>query len=221
MMIDWTQIDTVLLDMDGTLLDLHFDNYFWLTYLPARYAALNNLPIEAAEARLHQEIKHHEGTLAWYCLDFWSERLGIDIVALTHEVKDRIALRPQAMEFLQLLGELGKERVLITNAHRGSLNLKLQETSLAFGVDRVISSHDYQAPKEDLKFWEALEDDLKFLPARTLFIDDTARILAKAAEYGIGHVLGIHQPDSKISRQMTEYPAIWDFAEIMPSTSNL
>ena len=27
-MIDWTSIDTVLLDMDGTLLDLHYDNAF-------------------------------------------------------------------------------------------------------------------------------------------------------------------------------------------------
>lgn len=221
MMIDWTKIDTVLLDMDGTLLDLHFDNYFWLTYLPAHYAQLNDLPIEAAEARLHKEIKQHEGTLAWYCLDFWSDRLAIDIVALKHEVKDRIALRPQAMEFLHMLGKLGKERVLITNAHRGSLNLKLQQTPLALGLDRVISAHDYQTPKEDLKFWQSLQNDLKFLPSRTLFIDDTARILAKAAEYGISHVLGIHQPDSKISRQMTEYPAIWDFAEIMPSTANL
>ena len=26
-MINWQQIDTVFLDMDGTLLDLHFDNY--------------------------------------------------------------------------------------------------------------------------------------------------------------------------------------------------
>ena len=29
--IDWTQLDTILLDMDGTLLDLEFDNHFWGT----------------------------------------------------------------------------------------------------------------------------------------------------------------------------------------------
>ena len=28
--IDWQSIDDVLLDMDGTLLDLHYDATFWL-----------------------------------------------------------------------------------------------------------------------------------------------------------------------------------------------
>ena len=32
--IDWTRIDTILLDMDGTLLDLGFDNFFWREHVP-------------------------------------------------------------------------------------------------------------------------------------------------------------------------------------------
>lgn len=32
--IAWQEVDTVLLDMDGTLLDLAFDNYFWQTLVP-------------------------------------------------------------------------------------------------------------------------------------------------------------------------------------------
>ena len=32
--LDWTSIDTVLLDMDGTLLDLRFDNWFWQEHVP-------------------------------------------------------------------------------------------------------------------------------------------------------------------------------------------
>ncbi|MCP4043692.1 MAG: haloacid dehalogenase, partial [Gammaproteobacteria bacterium] len=34
--INWNSIHTVLLDMDGTLLDLHFDNQFWLEHVPLR-----------------------------------------------------------------------------------------------------------------------------------------------------------------------------------------
>jgi 5'-nucleotidase len=32
--LDWNNIDTVLLDMDGTLLDLAFDSQFWLQDVP-------------------------------------------------------------------------------------------------------------------------------------------------------------------------------------------
>ncbi|NLD01354.1 MAG: haloacid dehalogenase, partial [Gammaproteobacteria bacterium] len=48
----WAHIDTVLLDMDGTLLDLHFDNFFWLKYLPQCYAEKNNLSLAQADAYL-------------------------------------------------------------------------------------------------------------------------------------------------------------------------
>ena len=42
---DWRAIDTVLLDMDGTLLDLRFDNYFWLELVPRKYGAMAMLPV--------------------------------------------------------------------------------------------------------------------------------------------------------------------------------
>ena len=45
----WSDIDTVLLDMDGTLLDLHFDNHFWLEHLPQRYAELHGVSRAMAE----------------------------------------------------------------------------------------------------------------------------------------------------------------------------
>lgn len=215
-MVDWTEIDTVLLDMDGTLLDLHFDNHFWLHHLPTRYAEIKGMPIADAISYLKADIQGFEGTLEWYCVDFWSERLNIDISALKREIKDKIALRPDTTPFLKWLGETGKRRILITNAHRKSLDIKLGETQLDRHLDRLISSHDYRAPKESAAFWHQLQQEEGFNPARALFIDDTARILTFAKQHGIGHVLGIHQPDSRILRKMIEHPAIDDFHEIMP-----
>ena len=44
-MINWHDIDTVLLDLDGTLLDLHFDNYFWCQHLPLCYARRHGIAL--------------------------------------------------------------------------------------------------------------------------------------------------------------------------------
>jgi 5'-nucleotidase len=216
-MIPWHDIDTVLLDMDGTLLDLHFDNYFWLTHLPARYAETHSVPLEEARQVLHAHIKAHEGTLKWYCLTHWSESLCLDIRALKEEVKHKIQIRPFVGEFLQRLQRLNKKLVLITNAHPESLDLKLEVTRIDRWLDMVISSHQFQYPKEEQAFWHQLQAHEHFDPARTLFIDDTERILKSAQTFGIRHLLGVHQPDSRITRpQITQFPAIDHFDEIFP-----
>ena len=68
MKIDWSNIETVLLDMDGTLLDLHFDNYFWKTHVPIIYARKNDITPEQAFEKLLPHFQQHMGTLEWYCV---------------------------------------------------------------------------------------------------------------------------------------------------------
>ena len=215
-MINWDLIDTVMLDMDGTLLDLHFDNYFWLDHLPQRYAQIHNVDLAAAHQKLNTDIHKHEGTLQWYCLEFWSKALDVDIVSLKEEVKHKIQVRPQVGEFLQRLRAGGKKVLLVTNAHPQSLSLKMQVTQIDQWLDVIISSHEFNEPKESQIFWQELQAREQFDPERTLFIDDTVRILDSAKTFGIKHLLGIHQPDSKIERRMEQYPAIHHFDEIMP-----
>lgn len=213
---DWNAIDTVLLDMDGTLLDLHFDNYFWLQHLPKRYAEIHQLDLETATDNLYRHIRAHEGTLQWYCLDFWSEALKLDIRQLKEEVRHKIQVRPHVETFLRRLRDHNKKLLLVTNAHPKSLSLKLDVTAIDRWLDIVVSSHEFQQPKEAQAFWQELQAREKFDPARTLFVDDTVRILESARQFGIGHLLCIHQPDSQQERKVLDYPAIHHFDEIMP-----
>ena len=215
-MLQWPQIDTVLLDMDGTLLDLHFDNYFWQYHLMQRYAELHGQPFPEVEKRLTEMFRRTAGTLDWYSLDFWSRELNVDIVQLKQEVQHLIAIHPYAEEFLQRLR--GRKRVyLVTNAHRKSLQLKMLRTGIDRFFDRMISSHDYQYPKEDLRFWERLQADLKFDPARTLLAEDHVGILDTARRFGIAHLVAITRPDSKGPvREIEGYPAIEHFGEVLP-----
>lgn len=212
----WNRIDTVLLDMDGTLLDLHFDNQFWLHHLPQRYADKHAISLEAAKAELLPLFHSHAGQLAWYCLDFWSRELDLPVRALKDEIAHLIALRPDADRFLAALRAAGKRVALITNAHRDSLSLKMERIELAPYFDRLISSHDYGFPKEDQQFWFALQQDFGFDPARSLFIDDSLPILRSARDYGIAHLLGIRQPDSQGPLKDTEeFAAIEHYRQLL------
>jgi 5'-nucleotidase len=193
---EWDQYDTVLLDMDGTLLDLRFDNYFWQELVPSRYAALKGLPHAEAVALLEPRFAAARGTLEWYCLDHWSRELGIDVAALKREAEDHIDFLPDVPDFLVAVRELRKRAVLVTNAHRGSLAVKLERTGLERYVDAIHSSHDIGIPKEDAAFWARLRVIEPFEPARTLLVDDSLPVLRAAHTYGIGRVVAILRPDS-------------------------
>lgn len=217
-MIDWQQIDTVLLDMDGTLLDLHFDNHFWLQHLPKVYAAREGISEAAATEHLHGRFHTGQGTLDWYSLDHWSEQLGMDIPALKRELQHMIRLRPFALEFLAWLRESERDVVMVTNAHRKTLDIKMDQVDISGWFDRVVVSHDLLAPKEDVSFWHRLEVLHPFNPARTLLIDDTETVLDSARAFGIAHLLTLLQPDSQRQKRIdTRFPGIHHFDEIMPA----
>lgn len=212
----WAEIDTVLLDMDGTLLDLNFDNYFWLELVPHRYGQARGLSLAAARARLTPMFAACHGTLNWYCTDYWSRELGLDIAALKHEIRDRVRFLEGAERFLKTLRDWGKRLVLVTNAHRDSLQVKAGRTELASYFERCTSSHDYGAAKEHPGFWEALRSDVPFDPQRTLFIDDSLPVLRAARAHGLAHLVTITQPDSTLPpRVVEEFPAVRRVADLL------
>ncbi|MDB6049266.1 MAG: superfamily hydrolase [Pseudomonas sp.] len=212
----WRDIDTVLLDMDGTLLDLHYDNHFWMEHLPQRYADLHGVSRAMAELEIKPLFEQNAGTLNWYCLDFWSAELKLSLRDLKLETADLIALRPDAETFLAAIQTAGKRVIMITNAHRDSLSLKMERVQLAPYFERMISSHDYGFPKESPQFWDALHADINFNPSRSLFIDDTLPILRSAQRFGIEHLLAVSEPDSQKGPKNTEeFAAVGDYRELI------
>lgn len=216
-MINWSRIDTVLLDMDGTLLDLHFDSHFWLEHLPRRYAELHKLDLEQAKSQVIPPILAEKGQLNWYSLDYWSQRLGVDIPALKQEIQHLIGFRADALDFLTWLQQAHPRVILATNADRKSLELKLQLTGLDVYLDAIVSSADVGIPKEEQGYWQALMEIEPYDPLRTLLIDDNEEVLESARRFGIAELITINQPDSQLPiRQMTEFPAVTRFAELQP-----
>jgi len=216
-LLDWQQIHTVLLDMDGTLLDLHFDNYFWLEFVPQRYASHKGLHLTEAREAFFALCQSVAGTLNWYCVDYWTETLGLDVALLKHEVAHLIAEHPHVIDFLMAVRASGRLATLVTNAHQKSLALKLQKTRLGAHLDTIISAHELGLPKEEPAFWAQLQNRIAFDPAHTLLIDDSLPVLRSAQQYGIAHLLSVLRPDSqKPPREIEEFPALSDFLEILP-----
>jgi len=209
-------IKFVLLDMDGTLLDSYFDDYFWEHLVPEKYAEKHNITFGSAKEELMRKYKVHEGTLNWTDVDFWSKELDLDIAALKEQIKHLIEVHPHVEDFLKELKMHKKKVFLVTNAHYKSIALKLKKTRIGKYFDSVLSSFDVGYPKESPGFWKEAEKRLGFVKERTLFIDDSEEILKTAKRYGIKYILYKAMANSKVKpRKSNEFSHIIDFNELL------
>ncbi|HEY2462451.1 MAG TPA: GMP/IMP nucleotidase [Steroidobacteraceae bacterium] len=214
--VDWETVDTVLLDMDGTLLDLRFDNWFWGTLVPKRYAAAHGISEAEAHRCLAPKFQDVAHTLQWYCIEYWTRELDLDISALKRETLPRVGFLPGAETFLRKLRASGKRVVLVTNSHPTTLAIKNERVALTQYFDACYSSQPFDAPKEDAAFWPRLAAREEFSRQRTLFIDDSLRVLQCARNYGIAHLRAVRCPDSGAPPQATaDFAAIDGVAELL------
>jgi putative hydrolase of the HAD superfamily len=215
-MLDWSQIKTVLLDMDGTLLDLHYDNQFWLEHLPKRYSEEAKISIEEAKEKLGNHYQKVAGTIDWYCLDYWAEQTQLPITELKREIDHLIELRSDAHDFLIALKTSGREIILVTNAHPDSLSLKIERTKLDKYFDFLYSAHEFGVSKESQLLWQRLQKKQPFELRSTLFVDDSLPVLASAKLFGIKHLLAITNPDSKKPENVIDqFPAINNYSLLL------
>lgn len=214
---DWLRIHTVLLDMDGTLLDLRFDNYFWTELVPLRFGEARGMPLHEAQAELRPRFAAVHGTLPWYCTDHWSRELGMNVAALKHDAREHIRYLPGAEEFLQVVRQLARQVILVTNAHLDAFAVKTHYTGLGQYLDQVVSSHTLGHPKEDAAFWPKLEQQIGLVREQALFVDDNLAVLRAARDYGIGQIFAIAKPDStQPVRHIAEFPAVDAIRMLLP-----
>ena len=200
------------MDMDGTILDLHFDNHFWLTYFPIKYSEKHNISVEEANEILGVYFHKLAGEIEWYCLDYWTELTEMPVATMKRELQHLIQLRADADNFLTALKQSGREVILVTNAHPDALSLKIERTQLDKYFDALYSTHEFGVVKESQLLWQRLQAKQPFKPENTLFIDDSITILKSAQTFGIKHLLAVANPDSKKEPNIiTEFPAITNY----------
>lgn len=213
-------VETLLLDLDGTLLDLEYDNRFWYEDIPRAWARRNGVTVAEAREQLAPRFKAVESTLPWYSIDHWTRELELDIRALKRASAATIRWLPGAREFLQAQRAAGRRLVLATNAHPATLAIKDEAVGIAPFFDAMFSSAQFGAPKEDPRFWRGLAAAEIFDARRTLFIDDSLSVLAAARAAGIGHIIAIARPDSsRPAREMPGFDTILTIADLVGATA--
>jgi len=140
----------------------------------------------------------------------------LDIHQLQHKTKHKIQLRSDTIWFLEHLKKLNKRVIVLTNAHRSGIALKMRECEISHYFEAIVSSHDYQIAKENVKFWHTVANQHGVYFKRSLFIDDSEKILQVAQHAGVAHLRGIKTPDSEKSAQdMQFFQTIKLFSELL------
>lgn len=213
----WDQVDDVLLDMDGTLLDRHFDNFFFEEELPRRYAGLHGLSFDVARDRLMAMYRSVEGELAWTDLHYWTTRVGIDVVAMHKELDHMIGFLPGAEEFLRHLRRLGKRVTIVTNAHAAGVAVKAAKTGLDRQVDRIVDAFEVGYLKMRPEYWPACQRLVGFDPKRSLYMDDDEGCLLAARSFGVAHL--VHSAKSSSQLPPAPLPAFCSISDFAPLLS--
>jgi 5'-nucleotidase len=196
--LDWARIDDVLMDMDGTLLDRHFDNFFFEEELPRRYAAMHGFSFEASREQLMAMYRSVEGELAWTDLEYWSGRVGIDVVAMHQELQHLIGFLPGAAHFLEAVRARGKRITVLTNAHHTGVAVKSAKTGLDRYVDRIVDAFEVGYLKMRSEYWPACRKLVGFDPSRSLYVDDDETCLTAARQYGIAAIVHSAKSSSQL-----------------------
>ncbi len=214
---DLQQQPIAMFDMDGTLLDLAFDDFIWNHCLPERHAQVHQCSLEQSQQTLFQFYQQHKHTLSWYSSAYWTAKVGVDVLQLQYEHREKIAARAGCHQLLEQLKAKGYRCWLLTNADRAGLQLKLENVELSPYFELMISSEELGYAKEDVGFWQKLQQIHPFVPAKAVFIDDTVAVLKGAEAFGISQLVSILQPSSsKPSRSVNElpYPALNHLTEL-------
>ena len=128
-----------------------------------------------------------------------------------------IQAHPYVIDFLQYLKEIKKTVHLVTNAHSKTLDIKLRKTAIGPHFDRLVCAEEIGLAKEQPEFWEKLEEVLQFDKNRTLLADDTEKVLRSAKAYGMGFLLSIARPSTRLPvTYSSEFPAVAFFNELIP-----
>ncbi len=204
-------IECLLVDMDGVILDNTYDNNFWQNQIPNVLSKKRNISFNDAKRLAIQIFNFKKNTKDWYDLDYWSNMLDIDIEAekRSDESLSKIKLYDHVTETLTKLKKSIK-LILITNAHRKTLNIKLGKYDISPYFDEMICAHELHYVKEDIQLWYMLKSKFKLNFEKTILVEDTINNINVALSAGVSSAVYVGDEDFKPSEKILQLNSIND-----------
>jgi len=202
-------IECLLIDMDGVILDNAYDNDFWQNQIPEVIADSKSIAFDDAKRLAIQIFNYKKNTKDWYDVDYWSNMLDIDIEAQKRSEKSfsRISLYDGVIDTLSVLKNKTK-MILITNAHRKTLNIKLEKYNLNPYFDEMVCAHELNYVKEDIQLWYMLRSKYRLDYEKTLLIEDTINNINVGLSAGISGAIYVGDEKFTVSDKITKLSSI-------------
>ena len=202
-------IECLLIDMDGVILDNAYDNDFWQNQIPEVIADNKGIAFDDAKRLAIQIFNYKKNTKDWYDVDYWSNMLNIDIEAQKRSEKSfsRISLYDGVIDTLSVLKNKTK-MILITNAHRKTLNIKLEKYNLTPYFDEMVCAHELHYVKEDIQLWYMLRSKYRLDYEKTLLVEDTINNINVGLSAGISGAIYVGDEKFTVSDKITKLSSI-------------
>ena len=202
-------IECLLIDMDGVILDNAYDNDFWQNQIPEVIADSKGIAFDDAKRLAIQIFNYKKNTKDWYDVDYWSNMLSIDIEAQKRSEKSfsRISLYDGVIDTLSALKNKTK-MILITNAHRKTLNIKLEKYNLTPYFDEMVCAHELNYVKEDIQLWYMLRSKYRLDYEKTLLVEDTINNINVGLSAGISGAIYVGDEKFTVSDKIIKLSSI-------------
>jgi putative hydrolase of the HAD superfamily len=202
-------IECLLIDMDGVILDNAYDNDFWQNQIPEVIADNKGIAFDDAKRLAIQIFNYKKNTRDWYDVDYWSNMLSIDIEAQKRSEKSfsRISLYDGVIDTLSVLKNKTKT-ILITNAHRKTLNIKLEKYNLTPYFDEMVCAHELSYVKEDIQLWYMLRSKYRLDYEKTLLVEDTINNINVGLSAGISGAIYVGDEKFTVSDKIIKLSSI-------------
>jgi putative hydrolase of the HAD superfamily len=202
-------IECLLIDMDGVILDNAYDNDFWQNQIPEVIADSKGIAFDDAKRLAIQIFNYKKNTKDWYDVDYWSNMLNIDIEAQKRSEKSfsRISLYDGVIDTLSVLKNKTKT-ILITNAHRKTLNIKLEKYNLTPYFDEMVCAHELHYVKEDIQLWYMLRSKYRLDYEKTLLVEDTINNINVGLSAGISGAIYVGDETFTVSDKIIKLSSI-------------